>query len=178
MKRWSPSAQSFFARPQSAGAAIPTAAPALPFDLPPRCPPVSSLPTRSGSRPEAGHKMGMITNDIRAAIAAARPDEIAGRWRAFLCAQYAPGRRAKDIARDFETAVKTAERWLAPDGPAPGATNLMRAALIFGFPALEQVLLPGPAVPAPRATITDLAAKLDQLADQISRIREVTCPPS
>lgn len=122
--------------------------------------------------------MGMITNEIRAAIAAARPDDIAARWRAFLCAQYAAGRRAKEIARDFGIPAKTAERWLAPDGPAPGATNLMRAALIFGFPALEQVLLPGPAVPAPRATISDLAAKLDQLADQITRIREVTCPPS
>lgn len=122
--------------------------------------------------------MGIITNEIRAAIVAARPEDIAGRWRAFLCAQYAAGHRAKEIARDFEASVKTAERWLAVDGPAPGATNLMRAALIFGFPALEQVLLPGPAVPAPRTTIHDLAAKLDTLAIQISRIREVTCPPS
>lgn len=122
--------------------------------------------------------MGIITHEIRAAIAAARPDDIASRWRAFLCAQYAPGHRAKEIARDFDTSGKTAERWLAADGPAPSATNLMRAALIFGFAALEQVLLPGAAKPAPRATITDVAAKLDRLADQIARIREVTCPPS
>lgn len=180
MKRWSPSARSFFAPPQVAGAAIPTAAPALPFLEMPRCQPIkSSHPTRQASRQEVGQKMGSITKEIRAAVDAARPEDIAGRWRAFLCAQYPAAGRTKAIAQEFDCPVKTAERWLAPDGPAPSAVNLLRAGLIFGFPALESVLMPAAqAGPARRTTITDIAAKLDDLAAQMARIREVTCPPS
>lgn len=178
MNGWSPSAKSFFARPQVARVAAPAATLTLPMELPPRCPPKTNpQPTRIASVMGVEQKMGQITNEIRAAISAVRPDDIARRWRGFLCVRYADGHRAKRISNDFEVAPQTAERWLADDGPAPSAANIARASLLFGMDAVRGVLVPDGA-PQP-VNLSDLSAKLDQLATMIADMRrEATCRPS
>ncbi len=178
MKPWQPSAQSFFARPQVARVAAPAATLALSLEMPPRCPPKTNpQPTRIASATGVEQKMGQITKEIRAAIGAVRPEDIACRWRGFLRARYADGHRAKNIAREFEVAPQTAERWLADDGPAPSAANIARASLLFGMEAVRGVLIQDGA-PQP-VTVSDLSAKLDELAKMIADMRrEATCRPS
>ncbi len=103
------------------------------------------------------------------------PDAVAfgQAWAAALRRRYPVGRSAaKHVARDFRVELRTAEGWLAGQGPQ--ARALLRAFVLFGPAMLLELAAvePTPAAEeAIAAQVRELQAQLDQLGQAIVTLR-------